>query len=132
MKVKEGDIVQIKYKLFDVNEQEGLKLCINGPLGVVIDVRDNFFYYLMLQDEAKQEEFLDGFRKQLIYKDDENNFDTDHKYADLRFIYRADTADNEPSGRLIETKYLHLKKGFDYCQRLVEQDDFYPKLRYKK
>ena len=44
MKVKEGDIVQIKYKLFDVNEQEGLKLCINGPLGVVINVSDNFFY----------------------------------------------------------------------------------------
>jgi hypothetical protein len=132
MKVREGDVVKVKYRILDQDEQDSLKLYIRGPLGIVIDVRDNFFYYLILLNEAKQEDFLDGFKKQLIYKDADNNFDTDYKYADLRYIYRADTVDNEPSGHLKQTKFFHLKKGFDFCQRLVEQDDFYPKLRYKK
>ncbi len=131
MTVKEGDIVKVRYRLYKQDDQDDFKIYINGPLGVVINVSDNMFYYLMLRDEAKREEFSDAFRNQLIYRDESNNFDKPHKYADLRYIYRSTTEDNEPCGHLRKHTYLHLVKGFDYCQKLFEQDDFYPKIKSK-
>ena len=131
MTVKEGDIVKVRYRLYKQDDQDEFKIYINGPLGVVINVSDNMFYYLMLRDGPKQEDFTDAFRSQLIYRDERNNFDKAYKFADLRYIYRSTTEDNEPIGHLRKHAYLHLVKGFDYCQKTFEQDDFYPKIKSK-